>query len=179
MITNFEKRIVVLMNNFHWRPLKTVSGIISNIEVLTTLWILIIAYSMSLNFEFGLRILLELIAVFVVHYIISEGLIKRGLKIFSLQRKRPFVAYPKEIKSVGRNFSDSSFPSSHVASVTGGLVVLYVAYPAALPALLIFGMLLGLSRIYNGMHYPSDVLAGAALGLCYGWSVILLARFFA
>jgi membrane-associated phospholipid phosphatase len=174
---NIEKRIVIFLNSFHWKSLDFISEMISNITVLIVLWSSIILYSMTIDFRFGLNVLIKLILVFGVHYVISEGIIKYGAKKLSLQRKRPYTAYPNEIKGIGRNFSDSSFPSSHVSSVVGGLVILYSVYPLAWPALVLFAILLGLSRLHNGMHYPSDILAGIVLGLGYGWLTLFLSTF--
>jgi undecaprenyl-diphosphatase len=171
---NFEKKIVIFINSFHWAPLDWVSETISNIKVLVVLWLSVIAYAMTVDFTFGMLIALELILVFAVHYIITEGIIKYGAKKLSLIRKRPYMAYPNEIRGIGRNFSDSSFPSSHVASVTGGLVVLYFAFPLVWPILVSFAILLAFSRLHNGMHYPSDILAGVVLGLFYGYAVMMI-----
>lgn len=173
-MNNFEKDIVIFFNRFKIKWIDFISEAISNISCLTFLWSLIIVFSMTVNFAFGFGIMLKLSLVFVIHYIVSEGIIKYGSKKFSLQRKRPYVEYPTEIRGIGRNFSDSSFPSSHMSSVTGGLFVLYSVFPGVWPALLIFGILLAFSRLHNGMHYPSDILAGIVLGLGYGWGALFI-----
>ncbi|EKE12034.1 MAG: hypothetical protein ACD_14C00037G0004 [uncultured bacterium] len=174
MNTHVEKKIVIFLNKLHWVPLDFASKIISNIAFLSVLWFAVIIFAMSIDFSFGLDIFVKLIMVFILHYIISEGIIKHGAKKLSLQRIRPYVAFPKEIRGIGRNFSDSSFPSSHMASVTGGLVILFSAFPVVWPALLAFAVLLAFSRLHNGMHYPSDILAGIFLGLMYGNIVLAL-----
>jgi membrane-associated phospholipid phosphatase len=55
-----------------------------------------------------------------------------------------------------------SFPSSHATSTTAAAVLLGRLLGLPLPAVLVPPMLL--SRVVLGVHYPSDVLAGAALG---------------
>lgn len=64
-----------------------------------------------------------------------------------------------------------SFPSSHATNMGGSMTLLALAYPpwAWLCALIAF--LVGLSRVYLGVHYPSDVLGGWLLGAAIGWSV--------
>ena len=171
-----EKKIVIFLNKFHWAPLDWASEIISNIKVLVVFWLATIVWVTSLNLRMGIKLAIELIALFALHYIVSEGIIKYGAKKFSMIRKRPYVAFPQEIKGIGHNFSDSSFPSSHMASVTGGLVILFSFFPATLPLLLLFGLLLAFSRLHNGMHYPSDILAGIALGLIYGDIILVIFR---
>lgn len=68
--------------------------------------------------------------------------------------------------------SSSSFPSGHSATAAAGAVSLSAANPAFVPLLVVGGLAVMLSRIYLGVHYPSDVLAGAAIG---GVCAVLLA----
>ncbi len=79
---------------------------------------------------------------------------------FVVRRHRP--ALPRLI-STG---SDLSFPSAHATTAFAAAR----AYRGLLPASLRYGGALGLalSRPYLGVHYPSDILAGAALGTVVG-----------
>jgi len=62
-----------------------------------------------------------------------------------------------------------SFPSGHATNSAGAATVVALAYPSlAVPAILITAAA-GLSRIYLGLHYPSDVLVGYFLGALLGW----------
>ena len=60
----------------------------------------------------------------------------------------------------------ASFPSGHAASAFAIATVLSLRYPSTLVAVGSYGwaMLISYGRIYLGVHYPSDVLAGAVLG---------------
>jgi undecaprenyl-diphosphatase len=57
-----------------------------------------------------------------------------------------------------------SFPSGHTLHAVAFSVVATVYYPALAWVLVPFSVLVAMSRLVLGLHYPSDVLAGAALG---------------
>lgn len=62
----------------------------------------------------------------------------------------------------------SSFPAGHAATAFAGAVLLSLLAPRLAPAFVVLAILIGVSRVYDGVHYPTDVLAGAALGALVG-----------
>jgi undecaprenyl-diphosphatase len=89
-------------------------------------------------------------------------------------RTRPFVAHP-QIHPLYVVHS-SSFPAGHAATAFAGAVLLSAVAPRLTPGLLVLATLIALSRIYDGVHYPTDVLAGAVLGAAVGIAAVLLLR---
>jgi membrane-associated phospholipid phosphatase len=75
----------------------------------------------------------------------------------------------------------NSFPSSHAANWFAATMICYVFYRRSWRFMLPLACLVSFSRIYNGVHYPSDVLAGAILGAGYAtaglWAIENFWRF--
>jgi undecaprenyl-diphosphatase len=82
-------------------------------------------------------------------------------------RKRPYQNLAGVIPA--RIEQDASFPSGHSAAAFAMSLILSDALPMLGPLLFGLAVLIGYSRIYRGVHYPSDVLAGSLLG----WSLTL------
>ncbi len=69
-----------------------------------------------------------------------------------------------------------SFPSGHTITAFAVAVSLGVSYPAIFPGLLFCAASVALSRILLGMHFLSDVIAGALLGASLGYASVTLFR---
>jgi undecaprenyl-diphosphatase len=78
-------------------------------------------------------------------------------------RPRPFNVCPG-IVCAGKTLDRFSFPSGHTLHAVAFGIVAVAYYPALLWLVLPFTVLVALSRPILGLHYPSDVLAGAAIG---------------
>lgn len=72
--------------------------------------------------------------------------------------------------------ADSSFPSGHATSAFAAAGVVAALHPGLRAPVLALAALIGLSRVYLGVHYPTDVVAGAALGLGIAAVAVALGR---
>lgn len=84
-----------------------------------------------------------------------------------VERPRPFVTMP-QATVLGARPEGASFPSGHSTNAFAGAVTLTALAPAAAPAWWTLAAAIAYSRVYVGVHYPGDVVAGALLGAAVG-----------
>ena len=82
----------------------------------------------------------------------------------TFSRQRPFAIF-KEVSCIVHPLDRYSFPSGHAAAAFVLLGTVGVFYSHMFLPFLLLAILIAFSRIYVGVHYPSDVLAGALLGI--------------
>ena len=92
-----------------------------------------------------------------------------GLAIYkllkvSLCRERPFVTCTG-VRCADRPLDRYSFPSGHTLHAVAFTLVASTHFPFLAVLLVPFTILTALSRVVLGLHYPSDVIAGALIGL--------------
>ena len=108
-------------------------------------------------------------ALFTGAAFIASSIVTRATKAI-VKRQRPFEKYPFIVKRDDEAGS-MSFPSGHTSAAfctATSLSLRYRKWYVIAPAY-IFATSVGWARMYQGVHYPSDVVAGALVGAASAW----------
>jgi len=126
------------------------------------------------RFEVRQRLILIFISVVLGRIVLVE------IIRFLYHRARPFLVYDvvqliHPVLLLGRD-NDGSFPSGHAAIVFGIAASIYFYNKKIAVWLMFFGLIIGLSRVIAGIHYLSDILGGAVVGIVSAWLIEKLFR---
>jgi undecaprenyl-diphosphatase len=100
----------------------------------------------------------------------SADLVALGIKA-ATARPRPFETIPQADPLIGATVGQS-LPSGHAATSFAGAVVLTYTLRRSAPFVFLLATAIAFSRVYVGVHYLSDVVAGAALGAALALAVL-------
>jgi undecaprenyl-diphosphatase len=116
----------------------------------------------------GIMVLAALLVMLVTNNIILKNLIART---------RPYAAHPELVEELANIIhvpSSYSFPSGHTVSAMAAAFTVFTQHKKLGAVILVFGTLMGLSRLYVGVHFPTDVyggiLVGAAIAYFVAWA---------
>ena len=115
-------------------------------------------------------------AVYIGTSVIEAVGLTYGLK-YTIDRQRPFEKYPDKIHPIDKEDSPS-FPSGHTAAAFSLATSLSITYPKwyVIAPSAVWACGVGFARINQGVHYPSDVLTGAAIGVGCAFANVYINR---
>ena len=89
---------------------------------------------------------------------------------------RPFVR--NEVNLLLQHANVSSFPSGHAVFYFALSTVVYFYNKKAGILFLIASFIISFARVFCGIHWPSDIIAGALIGVFFGWLIYTLSKKF-
>ncbi len=135
------------------------------IWILIALVLLVIPKTRRCGFDMALC----LVIASVVNNLVIKNLVARP---------RPFLTFP-ELELLVKPLMSYSFPSGHTCSSFAAAFALAFGFRGKGGGWAYLGAaLIALSRIYVGIHYPTDIIAGAAVGTLCAWGVCTLSHRF-
>ena len=172
-----ELGIVKFFNQLGKGKVDGVTDFLSRVKYLFVFWVVASVVALTFAGESRKSLIISLAIVTATHFLLTEGIIKHTLtKLWGI-RQRPYLI-DQNIVPIGRQFSDSSFPSSHMTTTLAMLTPFVYFFPLVWPIAILFVLLMGFARLHNGMHYLSDILAGTILGIGYGTLGVYVAKLF-
>ena len=171
MLGSIDDRLVIWISTHRFAPLNGFFVALGTVEKLGAIWVLC-ALALGVALRLGI---LETVVLAVVTGVatLAADTVSFGVKDL-VQRTRPFDAHPviHPLYAV----HSSSFPAGHAATAFAGAVLLSCVAVRLAPLFLGLAVVIGFSRVYDGVHYPTDVLAGAAIGALVGSGAFIALR---
>ena len=169
MVARWDRAVVEAFQHLHWGPADW------GFEQLSHWWVKsLVIIGIGLAADLASRRRFPLGAVFAgISYLVATVLADVLKDVFD--RPRPSLIDP-DVHPLIRVPSSAAMPSGHAAGAFAAAVAVGLVHPRLRWPLLVLAALVALSRIWLGVHYLSDVLVGAALGIAAALVVCRLGR---
>lgn len=154
----WEFDILYAIQEWHGPMLDKVMVILSTLGDGGILWIALALLLIAIpsTRKGGIQMMIAIVLTFIVGNLILKNCV---------DRLRP-CQIDETVALLVRIPSDSSFPSGHTMnSITAATSLCLYNWKAGVPAM-VLALLIAFSRLYNFVHFPTDVLAGIVVGVC-------------
>ena len=163
MLAQFDQTILLAIQATNRPWMDNFSRIVSRLAASPWFWGALVGLGFLVSFRVMKRAFWPLVVALALELVVVESLIKPFV-----QRSRPFWVLPT-VRTIDPVFTSFSFPSGHAAATSAAAWVLGFYFPKLRLLLVVGVILVAASRVYNGDHWPSDVLAGLVIGSFFGW----------
>jgi undecaprenyl-diphosphatase len=137
-------------------------------------YILLLLFGIALLVRHTVRERLYTAAFSTLSIIVGFGIVKPILNYF-LYRPRPFVAY--DITPLVEQTANASFPSGHATLFFTIATLIYICFGRRFGGwAFAIATLIGVARVYAGVHYPLDIIGGASIGILVPFAVRMLLK---
>ncbi|CAG7646764.1 phosphatase PAP2 family protein [Paenibacillus allorhizosphaerae] len=160
-----ERRLFCFVNQrIHHRALDYLFGAITHLGGAALSILLALCFAVFAEGSLRLAGIQSCVALAVSH--VPVAIMKK-----KFPRLRPYLVVP-DVHTCKNPLTDHSFPSGHTTAIFSIAVPLALIHPLLAAILLPLACLVAFSRIYLGLHYPSDCLAGFVIGAVTGLSTV-------
>jgi len=159
LVKKFDIKIINIINKKKHSLLDKIMFFLTVLGNAGTIWIIVIMFFLlTKNSTIAFKLSLSLLSSAWLGNIVIKPL---------FERKRPYQVY-QDLKRIPRKINDYSFPSGHSITSFSVATTMFFIDPIIGSCFYFLALFIAYSRIYLNMHYFSDIVIGALLGIIVG-----------